>query len=194
MATLHFNNRRRIITGFSSWAASLHLVLCYARSLQEGGFEDVHVAVMDTQDLDNEVLIWHCPHLFDLPRGRHEYLAYGRIRGRGYKAVHSKDLVSKRLYTMFSHLNDGRYRYSIRPDHCQFGAPCRRITFEKEPQAMTQEQMEKAASIATLFGDLYLPVCTMLLCPEPRPQLMMPSRHMVCRQLSQQTRSLLNKA
>lgn len=105
-AKSHYYGSSRIDSGFSSWVASLHLVLCFARSLTDDA-GDVHVAVIDTQDLNEEVHVWQCTHLFSAGYGRHEYLAYGPIRGRGYKAVGFADFVSKGLFLIIPHLNDG---------------------------------------------------------------------------------------
>lgn len=65
----------------SSWAASLHLVLVYAKSLDAA----LNIAVTETHDLEGEVLIWRVPHLMD--GENHEYLAFGIVKGNGYRSV-----------------------------------------------------------------------------------------------------------
>jgi hypothetical protein len=96
MASDHYAICFNMATGFSSWAASLHLVLCYAKYLNGKYKTDTaHVAVIDTHNLEDEVLVWHVPHL--LGYGNHEYLAFGRTRGKGYRAVRLADLDSHDL-------------------------------------------------------------------------------------------------
>lgn len=84
-------------SAFSSWAASLHLVLCYAKSMPAD--HDPHVAMMDIKSLSTQVLAWHCPHL--LPIGDHEYLVYRPIRGQGYRAVSFKTLEENGILKLF---------------------------------------------------------------------------------------------
>lgn len=48
---------RHTETGFSSWAASLHLVSSYATQLSSRNKKESQVTVMDTHDLDEEVLV-----------------------------------------------------------------------------------------------------------------------------------------
>jgi hypothetical protein len=80
MASDYYSTCFNVATGFSSWATSLHLVPCYAKYLNGKYMTDtVHVAVIDT----------HVLHL--LGNGNHEYLAFGRIRGNGYRAVSLAD-------------------------------------------------------------------------------------------------------
>jgi hypothetical protein len=85
------------LSDFSSWAASLHLVLWYSKF--HGKKKATHLAVMDTHNLDEEVLVWHAPHLID--GANHEYLAFGRIVGTGYRAVPFHDLVQNGLMSVF---------------------------------------------------------------------------------------------
>jgi hypothetical protein len=64
MASTHYDSKSSTMTGFSSWAASLHLTLCYARFLKVlCQSNTVHAAVMDTRNLEDEVLVWHAPDL-----------------------------------------------------------------------------------------------------------------------------------
>jgi hypothetical protein len=78
MAMNHYHGDKVTRSEFSSWAASLHLVFCYARDISAS--KTAYVAVMDTHNLDSEVLVWHVPHL--IPRHNHEYLAHGVIKVR----------------------------------------------------------------------------------------------------------------
>ncbi|KAF9701835.1 hypothetical protein EKO04_001080 [Ascochyta lentis] len=139
-AQKHFSHRK-VLTGYSSWAASLHLVLCYASSMDAAS--DPHVAVMETHDLDSEVLVWQCPHL--LGEGEEEYLAWGCVRGRGYKAVCLKDLRKRGVIILVPQLGNGSFRDTDEP-----------FQFE---------------DVALLFGKLFLPVFAALLCLQPRPWL-----------------------
>jgi hypothetical protein len=60
------------------------------KHLKEFGKTGIHLAVMDTHKLEDEVLVWNVPHLID--RGNLEYLAFGVIRGKGYRAVDMYEL------------------------------------------------------------------------------------------------------
>jgi hypothetical protein len=55
MVDRHYCMSPTVRTEFSSWASSLQLVLCYARSMPAGS--NAHVAVVDRERLDSEVLI-----------------------------------------------------------------------------------------------------------------------------------------
>ncbi|KAH6644290.1 hypothetical protein C7974DRAFT_439610 [Boeremia exigua] len=167
MATRHYTYSYDVISGFSSWSASLHLVLCYAQSMVDRGFRDVHVSVMDTQDLDYEVLVWQCAHL--LGSGQHEFLAYGPVQGRGYRAVRYSVLVLQGIYGLLPQLQDGSYRSQA--TLFQFGYGIRSQTFKKAIQPVTLEQLETAGRIARMFGPQIFPVLTALLCLVPRPWL-----------------------
>lgn len=102
MANDHFDGSKDIKVTFSSWGASLHLVLCYAKFLQNEN-ESTYVAVMDTHALGDEVMAWHVPHLMGRSSKTHEYLAFGRIRG-AYQAVSLSKLERHSLYTLFPEL------------------------------------------------------------------------------------------
>lgn len=52
MVGVHYGGQKDIFSGFSSWAASLHLVLLYAKALGAAS----NIAVLDTHDL--EVRCW----------------------------------------------------------------------------------------------------------------------------------------
>lgn len=112
MVNLHYDGDKNISSTFSSWSASLHLVLCFARSMdlkdktQDHNPHDPQIAVMDTKKLDSDVLVWHCPDL-DLKYGVHEYMAYGPIKGkRGYRAVSFQVLRSHGILQFFPGLQD----------------------------------------------------------------------------------------
>ncbi|KAF1354084.1 hypothetical protein EJ07DRAFT_134354 [Lizonia empirigonia] len=127
MANAHYHQVHYPLSTFSSWAASLHLVLCYALVLGK----DACVAVMDTQQLHDEVRVWHAPQLLDAPN--HEYLAHGIVCGVGLTAVSVEDLRQHGL-------GDTDYLRKIR-------------------------------ALADLFGELWFPVATALLCVRPQPWL-----------------------
>jgi hypothetical protein len=166
MAVGHFMGEE-IISGFSSWAASLHLVLCYAESKDSAGHRGVHVAVMDTQELEEEVLVWQCNHL--IGKTNEEYLAYGRVAGRGYRAVELADLKRHGLLELFPPLRDGSWREEETP--WQFGDACRARIFGGTPHAVADEDLKHAERVASLFGSLFTPVFTALLSLRPRPWL-----------------------
>ncbi|KAI4704988.1 hypothetical protein J4E89_009281 [Alternaria sp. Ai002NY15] len=165
MVQAHFSADEDVLTEFSSWAASLHTVLCYAYtcSLEYG---DVHVAVIDREKLDGEVRIWWVPHLLDPGEyhGEHEYLAHGCIRGKGYTAVPFKNLMVGGLCpTVFPELTGwGKGRS---PD---FGDGLRDKMFGEELVGYYDYQTERIRRIGKLYGDLSLPVMLALLTLRPR--------------------------
>jgi hypothetical protein len=116
MVNDHFETNHGAMAGSSSWAASLHLVLCYTKYIQTTSkTETVHVAVIDTHDLDDDVLVCHIPHL--LRTGNHEYLSFDRIRGNIYCAVALKGLEKYGLKSNFIELKhpiDGMFGHSLR--------------------------------------------------------------------------------
>ncbi|KAI4670652.1 uncharacterized protein J4E88_009744 [Alternaria novae-zelandiae] len=165
MVQAHFSADEDVLTEFSSWAASLHTVLCYAHtcSLEYG---DVHVAVIDREKLDGEVRIWWVPHLLDPGEyhGEHEYLAHGCIRGKGYTAVPFKNLMVGGLCpTVFPELTGWGNGRS--PD---FGDRLRDKMFGEELVGYYDYQTERIKQIGKLFGDLALPVMLALLTLRPR--------------------------
>ncbi|KAI4914719.1 hypothetical protein J4E90_004751 [Alternaria incomplexa] len=129
---------------------------------------DPHVAIMDTQQLDGDVLVWHVPHLFK-PDGLHEYLAHGPIRGIGYKAVSYKTLMSVGLAQIFPEL--------LETDLDDWGMSLQDQMFNGPPIPLPKDKIEKSdemkqiRSIANLYGHLYLPVATSLMCLRLRPWL-----------------------
>ena len=159
----HYENNKKGLSPFSSWSSSLHLVLCYAKFTDFKYNVNPHVAVMDTQNLDRDVLVWHCPEL-DLRYGVHEYLAYGPIRGeRGYRAVSLECLETCGILQLFSELQksdnlDG-----------QFGIRLRSKMFEENAKSLTSGEFLIAEHLAKNFGPLFLPVYIALLCLQPRP-------------------------
>jgi hypothetical protein len=162
MARAQYATCFNVATGFSCWAASLHLVLCYARYLN-GKYETdtVHVVVIDRRDLGDEVLVWHVPHL--LGYGNHEYLAFGRIRGNGYRAVSLADLDSHGLEKIFPELErkiDGLYGREVRRSMLSASA---------EPVELDFSHLYIAMLVGSLIGNLAFPVATALACPRPRP-------------------------
>jgi hypothetical protein len=158
MAEQHWGWYTRIQTGFSSWAASLHLVLCYAKHMNPQ--DDPHVAVMDTHELEDEVYVWHVPHLID--RSNDEYLAHGCIRGNGYRAVSLRDLDQNGLRTLFPEATDP----SRKTD--SFGFSLRSSMFCEGNWSIDDGEWVLIQSIASLFGNLYLPMATALLSLRPR--------------------------
>lgn len=168
LALEHFQYRKSVKTGFSSWAASLHQVVCYAKSMNSAS--DPHVAVIDTHQLDSEVLVWQCTHLTDDGDSNYqeEYLAWGRIRGKGYKVVPLKTILDSGVFDIFPDLRNGTYREGL---FFEFGDGCCSTSFAKAPVPYTTQAHKTAEKIAGLFEHLYLPVFTALLCLEPRPGL-----------------------
>ena len=168
MVAMHFDNDNSpwFSSEFSSWTGSLHLALYYARSIDEQ--HDPHVAVIDTRQLDGEVLVWHVPHLY-YEGGLHEYMAHGSIRGIGYKAVSYKTLMSAGLANVFPELG------VVEGDELDFGIDLRKQMFNEPPIPFPEDELENSdeikqiRKIADLYDHLSLPVATSLICLRPRP-------------------------
>ncbi|KAF2732678.1 hypothetical protein EJ04DRAFT_578210 [Polyplosphaeria fusca] len=160
MASAHYSGGFTPLSGFSSWAASLHLVLCYAEYMQHGNHRGVHVAVIDTHHLDGDVLVWHVPHLLN-NGGFHEYLAHGKIAGRGYKAVPFKAIRKARLTALFPEISRARQD--------SFGYSVRAEMFAQIGKAVEEKEIEAMGAIAALFGHLSAPVAVALATLRPRP-------------------------
>jgi hypothetical protein len=166
MATQHYRGAHKPLTGFSSWAASLHLVLCYAHNLSSKlplHAEWVYVAVMDREQLEDEVLVWHVPHLVEI-NGHHEYLAYGRISGKGYKAVSLRALHERGLKEihpeLFSNLSQDTFGHTRRAEG---------FDWKMEGFPLLQEELRYIKKVAALYEELWLPVAVALICIVPRP-------------------------
>ncbi|KAI4931591.1 hypothetical protein J4E85_004185 [Alternaria conjuncta] len=127
-----------------------------------------HVAIMDTHQLDGDVLVWHVPHLFK-PDGLHEYLAHGPIRGIKYKAVSYKTSMLAGLAQIFPEL--------LETDLDDWGMSLRDQMFNGPPIPLPKDNIEKSDEmkqirlIANLYGYLYLLVATSLMCLRLRPWL-----------------------
>ncbi|KAK6336673.1 hypothetical protein TWF718_009466 [Orbilia javanica] len=105
MAVGHLSGQRPargdpIYSQFSSWAATLALVLQYghSRALQ-GGL----ICVLDRYNLPKHTKVYHCPDMMkaglcDSPYD-HEYLVHGPVEGAGFKAVSVQTLIDMGLYT-----------------------------------------------------------------------------------------------
>jgi hypothetical protein len=142
-------------------AMSLHLVICYANAMPKE--HNPHRAVMGIDCIEN-LRLWHCHVL--LNRGNEEYLAYGPIRGRGYRAVLFEDLKLFGLYSLFPELL-GAYREGKEED-LVFGVEWRAKIFQDKPTAISDGQVKVAERVALSFGSLFPPVLIALLCFEPR--------------------------
>ena len=165
-ATLPARLCSSLVALLQGWS-SLHLVLCYAESKTSAGVEDVHIAVMDTKNLEEEVLVWQCSHLIN--KSNEEYLAFGRVAGRGYKVVKLADLKAHDLLKLFPQLQDGSWREG--DISWQFGDNCRRAGLRAASKDVILEHLRHAEAVAVLFGSLSTPVITALLCLQPRPWL-----------------------
>jgi len=158
MASDHYHTAHDVVSGFSSWAASLHLVLCYAMYLKKCSREEVHVAVMDTHDLVDEALVWHVPHL--IQGWDDEYLAFGRIMGEGYRAVKFYDLEQ---HGILNHLKEIKNGVSD-----MFGSNIRADMFEKPTENIWLADVDSFRVIGSLFGKLSFPFITALASLRPR--------------------------
>lgn len=156
MAYAHYDGGQEPLSGFSSWAASLHLVINYALSCGDDSF----IAAMDTHKLDQQVLVWHVPHL--IPEGNHEYLAHGIISGRGYTAVSLQAILDHGFTNLYPEFSGQCYG---------FGEELRDWMFCQPPKSWSSTELNQIQIIARLFGELYEPVATALVCLRPQPWL-----------------------
>ena len=166
----HINMWSRPLTEFSSWAASLHAVLCYGAHMTQVN-KDVFISVIDTRQLEG-VVVFNTAHLIAEPFMPHrviEYLAHGRISGRGYKATSLQDMSNAGLQNLFPL---GRCEVRVAFHELlkieAFGFELRKEVFSKRPSIVSSGELSTASRIATLFGELGLPVMTALLCLKPR--------------------------
>ncbi|ORY04770.1 hypothetical protein BCR34DRAFT_453291, partial [Clohesyomyces aquaticus] len=160
MTSGHIRGEPLPITAFSSWGASLQLVLCYAQFLEDRN-GSAHIAIMDTQAVDG-VLAWHVPHLhkYEQPQvANHEFLVFGHIHGPGYKAIPLHNFPGWR--TM---IQDPKKK-----GRDWWGHHRRVVAFSKRAQRVTQEDLEIINSAAAKFEDLSMPVAIALLNIRPRP-------------------------
>lgn len=163
MVVTHYDHEIRGLSGFTSWAASLHLVLCYASSMNKD--DQPHVTVIDTHAFREDILVWHCKHL--ISKGDDEYLVYGPIRGRGYRAIPLDELEGLGLHTLCPELRGDFLQYGL---SFQFGCRYRGKMFETEPKEITGRDVMLAERIALCFGILFPPTFMAPLCSVPRPR------------------------
>ena len=164
MVYAHFGGKKDIPSEFSSWSASLLMVLFFAKLEENKGHEGMHIAVIDIHRLDG-ALVWHVPHLIndEHEQGIHEYLAHGPIRGPGYKAVSLEALRSSGLEFLFPELEDV-------VEDTMWGMENRIDIFEMCPKASHSSiERDTFQEIGALFKPLDLPVITALACARPRP-------------------------
>lgn len=122
-----------------------------------------HVSVIDTENLEGEVLIWHGPDLGSYADD-HEYLAYGPIRGAGYRAISFKDLDTHGIFRLLPEIQDTD---SIGD---KYGRALRRKMFDRKKMFLAEGESTTAEKLAQLFGGSFvLPVYVALLCMRPRP-------------------------
>jgi hypothetical protein len=143
-------------SGFSSSAAYLHAVLCYAKFMKLHNLHDPHVAVMVTHDLDNEVLVWHGPHL-GIGVKNHEYLAFGLITGNGYRNEADSTLEDHSVDNLFPEIRGLEI----------FGDTLRTNMFQASATDMWQANLDAFRVIGLLYGNLAFPVITALSCLRP---------------------------
>lgn len=120
---------------------------------------------MDTGKVDGEVLAWHVPHLKD-GNHHHEYLAHGIIKGSGYVAVPLLTMQQNGLYDVFPELEEPR---RVTREVCDFGFQLREEMFNGRYGRPKTQTLKTIRLIADLFGELWFPIATALLCVRPWP-------------------------
>lgn len=157
----YFHNNTSRLSEFSSWAASLHLVLCYASDLSHSlGKKDVNVAVMDTRQLDwrQGVLVWHVLDLISCG-GLYEYLAHGCIYGPGYKAVSVNDLEKAGVYSILPESKAQGICFGIHIQEKMFTQPAKEVT---------QDELITIKCLTSLFSRSAAAVAVALLNIRPQ--------------------------
>jgi hypothetical protein len=157
MARAHFSASESARSSFSSWAASLHLIISDAKYM--GASAHPQVAVMDTHELEDEVFVWHVPHLLG-ETGYYEYLAYGRIRGHGYYAVSLCELERHGLRSIFPEFPQVK-------SLGRSGRDDRDSIFKLPDSPVQQNELHVIRSIASLFRNLGFPIATALVSLRP---------------------------
>jgi hypothetical protein len=169
MVEHHWYGKRTPLTSFSSWTASIHMVMCIAGEMNRSSEKDVHVAIIDTKKLNscnNEpVRIWHVPDLLCyLGNGTDEFLAYGIIRGDGYKAVSFAKLVTRGLVDIIPEI--------LQPS-THWGRYVRETDFNAEGRQgatmISHPDIRECVDLAKAFQPMYLPVALALICLHPQP-------------------------
>ena len=155
MADGHYYTRKDIKSAFSSWAASPQLVISYAKYLRD---DCVHVAVMDTHAMGDEVMVWHVPHLISAEN--HEHLAFGRIRGSAYQTVSLKDLEMHGLFTLLPELNVVPFD--------MFGSEILAEMFLEPTKSLDLNEIYLFDTIGSLFHELTFSIVTALLSIRPK--------------------------
>lgn len=83
---LHLAAHSRVTTVYSSWSQSLSVVIAMAGT----GIGNAHISILDTQGLPERNVVLHTEHarqLFNTPVWDYEFLVFGTISGKHYKAV-----------------------------------------------------------------------------------------------------------
>ncbi|KAF3904777.1 hypothetical protein ABW20_dc0102801 [Dactylellina cionopaga] len=169
MAVGHLSGQRParndpIYSQFSSWAASLALVLQYGHSRAAvGGI----ICVLDRYNLPKNTTVYHCPAMMkaglcDSPYD-HEYLVHGPVEGPGFKAVTVQRLVDLGLYNEIPCVlpHSARYWWGPIPDKDWVALfPTKDIT---------EKHVKKLRVIADEFGkDFALAVMVVLVALDRR--------------------------
>ena len=149
------------VTEFSSWSASPLFAFQYAMEVQE---DNAHIAIIDTEELDNTIV--HVPSLdaIFIPDGtsiysqyHEEYLAHGVIEGKAYKAVPLHEMISRGLTKLLPGLNDN--------------GPWEGILGQLPPnvEKVTEKEVRALRKIAQLYGPkFYIPFIIGLICLKKR--------------------------
>ncbi|KAK6525624.1 hypothetical protein TWF281_010678 [Arthrobotrys megalospora] len=139
---------------FSSWAATLALVLQYGHArASQGGL----ICVLDRYNLPKNTKVYHCPSMMkaglcDSPYD-HEYLVHGPVEGPGFKAVTVQKLLDMGLYNEIPCVLPHSARYWWGP------IPQRDWESLFPTKDFSEKQVKNLRKIADEFGkDFALPV------------------------------------
>ncbi|KAF3917424.1 hypothetical protein ABW21_db0206926 [Orbilia brochopaga] len=149
---------------FSSWAASLALVLQYGHCRATAGGL---ICILDRYNLPKNTKVYHCPAmqragLCDSPYD-HEYLVHGVVEGRGFKAVPVQRLIDLSVYVEIPCVMPQSVRY--------WWGQCVQSEWERifTPKALTEAQVKKLRKAAEEFGrDFTIPMLAALLTLDRR--------------------------
>lgn len=141
---LHLGGNCSVTTVYSSWSQSLSVVIAMAKK----GIGNAHISVLDTQGLPERNVVLHTQHahrLFKTPVWEYEFLVFGTISGKHYKAV---------AFQEFQHYQP--------------------VSFHSKPgDHPVKVKTKEAIRVAEKFGpDFTVVVATYLLSPVLRPSNM----------------------
>ncbi|KAF2433368.1 hypothetical protein EJ08DRAFT_76677 [Tothia fuscella] len=166
MTKSHLKGDKSIRSEFSSWGASILMVLALCHGMTKEKQGDVCFAVLDVKLLPDPIAVYHALALYyaglSLYPYDHEYLVHGEIEGSFYTCVKFLDLVNSGLYDFFPELRKSDF-WGLELRHEQW----------KTTYPLTDDDLGLATKLIDVFGrhsclDLKGPLLLALLTIRPR--------------------------